>query len=266
MKRSSNLPLILSIIFAGLAVSGSLVFLGMQIAKVKAPDILSEPALMDEEAIAKGIETYIAKQNQAQQDAQKAQAQARDKKAAMVPPIKEIDYVRGERDAVISLIEYSDFECPYCKKFHPTAQEFLDNNSGTVNWIYRHFPLGFHDPLATAQAEGSECAGELGGSDAFWKYTDEIYVRTKSNGRGMAESELTTIAKDIGLDEDAFVTCIESDKYLSKIQKDIAEGSAAGVTGTPGNILRNNKTGEVRFISGARPLSALEEAMEDLLQ
>ena len=261
MKNSQNLPIVLSIIFATVAVSGSLVFLGLQLTKTAAPVNIG----LDQTAIEKGIEAYIAKQNTDQQNAQQAQEQVAEVQAKNVVPIKPEDHVRGNKDALITLFEYSDFECPFCKRFHPTSKEFLEKNSDTINWVYRHFPLGFHDPLATAEAEASECAGELGGNDKFWEYTDKVYETTNSNGKGMKEEQLVTIAENLGLDKQKFVSCIESDKYLEHIQQDIAEGTAAGVTGTPGNILRNNETGEVRFIPGAYPISALEQAMNELL-
>ncbi len=260
--KKSNTPLILSIIFATFAITGSVIFLGLQMGKTpQAPSV----EIGSQDAIEKGIESYIAKQEKAQRDAQKNQKKDAAEKAKNVAPVNEKDHIRGKKDATITLIEYSDFECPFCKKFHPTAQEFLTKNSEKVNWVYRHFPLGFHDPLATNEAEASECAAELGGNDSFWAYTDKVYEKTRSNGRGLKESDLVDIATEIGLDKNAFITCQESDTYLSHIQQDIQDGRRAGITGTPGNILRNNKTGEVRFIPGAFPLSELERAMNELL-
>lgn len=81
------------------------------------------------------------------------------------------DHIRGSKTAQLALIEYSDYECPFCQRVHPTIQQLLDDNEGKVMWVYRHFPLSFHQnavPLAT----GAECAAEIGGADAFWKYTD----------------------------------------------------------------------------------------------
>ncbi len=88
-------------------------------------------------------------------------------------------------------MEYSDFECRYCKRFHPTAKAVVQAYAGKVNWVYCHFPLGFHNPGAQKQAAASECANELGGNYAFQKYTDAIYARTRSNGKGFPVANLS---------------------------------------------------------------------------
>lgn len=266
MKNNNfNAPLIGAIAFAAISVSGALIFLGSQLQNTKDPNILQAAPVINQAAIEKGIEAYIQKQQKTANETQKQKEQAAVQKAKNVRPIDSTDHVRGDRNATISLIEYSDFECPFCKKFHPTAQEFFEKNKGNVNWVYRHFPLGFHDPLSTKESEASECVSEQGGNEKFWAYADKIYERTTSNGRGLKDEDLLTIATDIGVDAQKLDECIKSEKYKKRVQKDIAEGSAAGVTGTPGNILRNNNTGEIRFIPGAYPLSALEQAMNDLL-
>ena len=134
-----------------------------------------------------------------------------------------------------------------------------------VNWVYRHFPLAFHNPGAQKQAEASECANELGGNKAFWKYTDSIYERTKSNGDGFPVHKLTPLAKQIGLDESKFRTCLESGKYTARVKEDLIEGTQIGINGTPGNILLNNETGAVKLKPGAIPLATLKAEVERLL-
>lgn len=210
-----------------------------------------------QEAVQEGIREFIVQQQQAQQ----RQRQQADEQAKNVRPVSaERDHIYGNPDATISLIEYSDFECPYCKRFHPTAKELVDASDGEINWVYRHFPLDFHNPGAQKQAEASECAAELGGDDKFWAYTDALYERTASGGRGFPLDQLVPLAAELGMDEAAFEECVESGRHENRIKEDISEGIRAGINGTPGNILLNNKTGETLMRAGAQPLEVLEEA------
>lgn len=92
-----------------------------------------------------------------------------------VDPVVPTDHYKGPKNARLVMITYTDFECPYCKKFHPTSQQVLDNYKNDVALVYRHFPLSFH---ANAQkfAEGSECAFKIGGEEAFWKMADKLFA------------------------------------------------------------------------------------------
>jgi protein-disulfide isomerase len=207
-----------------------------------------------------GIVRYIKKQ-------QEAQARAPDLRAEknVRPVSKERDHIYGNPDAEISFIEYSDFECPFCKRFHPTPKQIVKAYQGKVNWVYRHFPLSFHNPLAQKEAEASECVAELGGNDAFWKYSDLLYQRTQSNGNGFPMSGLAPLAGEIGLDEKEIQLCIDSGRYEDRIQEDFTNGGESGVSGTPGSILLNNKTGRAKIKSGALPFNALKAEIDQLL-
>jgi len=217
------------------------------------------------EAVREGIQDFIREQQQAQAEAQQRQREQANKRAENVRPVSmDRDHVYGDPDAPISLIEYSDFECPYCKRFHLTARELVDSSDGQVNWVYRHFPLNFHNPGAQQQAEASECAAELGGNDAFWAYTDAIYERTSSGGDGFPRSQLVPLAAEIGLDEEPFSECLESGRHEERVKADLAEGVRIGISGTPGNILLHNETGEVMVRAGAQPLDALKQAVREL--
>lgn len=182
-----------------------------------------------------------------------------------VPKITKDDHVRGDRNARIALIEYSDLECPYCKSVHPTITQVLDAYKSQVIWVYRHYPLSFH-ANAQKEAEASECASELGGSDAFWKFIDTIYERTTSNGTGFALEKLVPLAVEIGLNEEKFKSCLDSGKYAAHVKDDMDGGSKSGVTGTPGNILLNIKTGKSNLISGAVPFETMKAAIDEMLK
>jgi protein-disulfide isomerase len=178
----------------------------------------------------------------------------------------ERDHIYGNPDASVSLIEYSDFECPFCKRFHPTAKKIVEAYDGEVNWVYRHFPLAFHNPGAQKQAEASECAAALGGNDAFWRYTDLIYKRTRSNGKGFPISKLVPLAKEIGLEEAEFRQCLDEGRFAERVKEDIEEGSRVGITGTPGTILLHNTTGEVIPQPGAAPFNTFKQLIDQLLE
>lgn len=275
--------LIGAIILAAVLISASLIFVAFQMQPPAAPqqidedllsqriktDILAE--LKNGEFIAQqvdaGIERYIQKQREAQLKAREEQERTAREKAKNVRPVDNArDHIYGNPEAIISFIEYSDFECPYCKTFHFTVKKVIEAYNGKVNWVYRHYPLQFHNPGAQKQAEASECAAELGGNDAFWTYSDLIYERTTSNGEGFPLEKLVPLAEEIGLDSQKFQECLDSGKYTQRIQDDLAEGANSGVSGTPGTILIHHKTGEVKLMTGAQPFEAFIIEIDRILQ
>jgi protein-disulfide isomerase len=213
-----------------------------------------------------GIQNYIKKQQQAQVAARAAEERQANEKAKKVRRVSASrDHVYGNPNAPVSLIEYSDFECPFCKRFHATANEIVDAYGGKVNWVYRHFPLSMHNPGAQKEAEASECVAQLGGNDAFWKFANAIYARTKSNGNGFPLDQLVPLGKEIGLDEKQLKECIDAAKYASRVQEDLDEGIQVGITGTPANFLLRNDTGEVILKVGAQPSDAIKPDIDKLL-
>lgn len=193
----------------------------------------------------------------------------RNRETAGAENLRPVDFTRdhalGDTSAPFTFIVYSDFECPYCKRFHVTAHQFVEKNPD-VNWVYRHYPLEFHNPGAQVQAEASECAAELGGNNSFWQYTDLIYQRTRSNGKGFPLDNLVPLAEEIGLDGPAFSTCLNSEKYRNKVLNDFRTGQRAGVDGTPGSFLVHHDSGLVVPVKGAQPLDKLEAALTALKQ
>ena len=218
------------------------------------------------EQIELGIQEHINRQQQAEVEARAEQARIANEKAKNVRRVSSVrDHIYGDPQAAISIIEYSDFECPYCKSFHSTPKQVVEAFKGQVNWVYRHFPLSFHNPGAQKQAEASECAAELGGNDAFWQYINAIYARTRSNGKGFPLTKLTPLAAEIGLNGERFQQCLDSGKYAARVEEDLAEGTQIGISGTPANILLNNQTGETRVKTGAQPLAAFKTDIEEML-
>lgn len=182
-----------------------------------------------------------------------------------VPKVSDADHIRGNRSAEVFLIEYSDLECPFCKQFHPTAKKVLQEYGDRVAWVYRHYPLNFH-ANAQKEAEAVECAFESGGEEKFWQYVDKIFERTTSNGTGFALTKLGPLAAEIGLDQAQFQECLDSGKYTQMVKDQMAGGSAAGVSGTPGNVLLNSKTGRARLVAGALPFEQIKIAIDEMLK
>lgn len=184
--------------------------------------------------------------------------------AISVDKLKESDHVRGDRSARILLIEYSDLECPFCKRFHPTAQQVVDEYKGKVAWVYRHFPLDQIHAKADKEAEAVECANDLAGNDGFWKLVDKIYEVTPSNN-GLDLDDLPKLAGEVGLDQNKFKSCLDSGKYAAHVEEDYQGGIKAGITGTPGNILLDTKTGNTKLIPGAQPFDQIKQAIDTML-
>lgn len=189
-----------------------------------------------------------------------------DTKSQAMRPVSADDHILGNPDAKVLLVEYSDTECPFCKTFHQTMKKVIDKygESGQVAWVYRHFPIDQLHSKARKEAEATECANELGGNTAFWKYTDRLYEITPSND-GLDPKELSNIAKFVGLDVTAFDKCLSSGKYKDKVQKDYDDAVAAGARGTP-HTVAVLKDGSTVPVQGAQPFDSLVGTLEILLK
>jgi len=178
-----------------------------------------------------------------------------------VRPVDETDHIKGSPDAPIKIVEYSDFEFPFCKRFHDTMNEVMDKygDSGEVAWVFRQFPLEqLHPVKAQAVAVASECAAEQGGNDAFWKFTDGYFDVTLTNNRTDIETVIPQLVKEAGLNQVAFQTCFESGKYDDHIAADIANAVETGGRGTPWSVMIG-PDGTTYPINGAQPLAAIEQ-------
>ena len=154
------------------------------------------------------------------------------------------EHIKGNVDAEIILIEYSDYDCPFCTRVHPTLEAVVAESNGEVAWAYRHFPLERIHPEAKGKAVIAECLALEGGSELFWEYTDGLF-----NGNPID----TSIAAE----------CIEnpSKKAVGAVDADIKTAIQNGVSGTPFVIVWNTKTEEGIALSGAQPQAAFEQAI-----
>ncbi len=148
-------------------------------------------------------------------------------------PIQEDDHIlAGKRGAPLTIVMYSDTECPFCKDFFLNSLPKLKKDYGSsVVFVYRHFPLPEHT-RAKHEAEATECAYKLGGEDAFQRYIKRLYTLTRSDGT-LDVSALSQIASDLGLDRGAFSSCLESGEMLRRVERDMQDGAFLGVYMTP---------------------------------
>lgn len=170
-----------------------------------------------------------------------------------VKPVSDDDHIFGNPNAEIKIIEFSDMECPFCKRFHATMKQAINEYGDKVAWIYRHFPLEQLHPQARKAAIASECATEIGGNNAFWQYLDQ-YMDLKE----ISESSFSQIAENIGLSRDQFETCLNSDKINEKINSYIQDATNSGAQGTPYSVIIN-KNNKKTSINGALPFDDFKD-------
>ncbi len=182
-----------------------------------------------------------------------------------VATVRANDRIRGNADADVVVIEYSDSDCPFCVRFHTTMQSILTEYNGKVAWIYRYFPLESLHPNAITEAVAMECVADLGGNDAFNKYLDTIMNVTLSADPKSAET-LATFATAQGIDAKLFAACMADTEASDRVNADIAEVQSIGARGTPFSIAFNQKTGEQVIIPGAYPIEEVRKMIDGLLQ
>ncbi len=182
-----------------------------------------------------------------------------------VAKVSDQDYILGNPDAEIILVEYSDIECPYCKSFHNTTKQLMEDYGadGKLALVFRHFPIDQLHQNARTESIAVECAGKLGGAEKFWAYLDATFTATQSND-GLDLTQLPVIAKNVGLDITAFNECLTDKKIADKVQAQQQTGIDAGVRGTPKSFLIT-KDGEITPIDGAVPYESVKAMIETVL-
>lgn len=182
-----------------------------------------------------------------------------------VDPVTEKDHYVGNINAPVKIIEYSDFECPFCKKFHATLETVSQKYGDKVVWVYRQFPLEQLHKKAVAVSMASECAAELGGNEAFWKFTNGYYDATLSNDRTDLETVIPKLVSTAGLNQKKFNECTESGRHQGIIDAHIADAVETGGRGTPWTIVIG-PNGKTYAINGAQPQSVVEQTIKTALE
>ena len=190
--------------------------------------------------------------------------------AKAVKPVATEDHIRGNINAPVKVIEFSDFECPFCKSFHASMRQVMQGyeKDGKVAWVYRHFPLDQLHSKARKEAQAAECAGELGGNKAFWAYADGLFEIAPSNNR-LDLALLPKIAEGMGLDKAKFNACLDGDqrggKFAAHIEANVQDAMASGGTGTPYSLVIGAK-GHIFPVSGAMPAEDLRAIIDAALK
>lgn len=164
--------------------------------------------------------------------------------------VNDDDHVIGNPDASVTIVEYSDFECPFCGRAYPTVKQVLETYGDDVRLVYRHFPLSFH-PQAQKAAEASECAADQG---KFWEYHDRIFEEQTLLSGGV--TQMKKWAGELGLNQSSFDNCLDSGEKASLVADDLNAGQSQGITGTPGFLINGTK------VSGAQPFSAFQQVID----
>ena len=177
------------------------------------------------------------------------------------------DPMKGNPDAAITIVEFSDFQCPFCAKFHENTLRQIEQNyisTGKVNFVYRDFPIQSIHPNAIPAALASECADDQG---KFWEMHDMIFENQRS-WQDLQIVQSTSLFKEyavkINLDSDEFDSCLDSGKHIGEIQNDLDDGRAYGVTGTPGFFVGNEEIGFTKLI-GAQPFASFQRVIDGQL-
>ncbi len=254
-QKESQKGLFAAILFSGVAISISVAFLGYQMmdgqkASAIDPNIDSDQLAtilqeMEPNAVQALLEDIAKRVNASYED------------------LIDDDAIMGEADAPITLVEFSDYQCPFCQRhFQQTnpliKQKYID--TGKVKYVFRDFPLSFHTDAKNA-ANAAECAREQGGDDMYFQMNDAIFTGSQNS---ISNNILAAYASDIGIDADEFTSCLTSGKYDNEVDNDIASGARFGINGTPGFVITDGDK-SIR-LSGALPFSEFEKEFEKMLK
>lgn len=175
-----------------------------------------------------------------------------------IAPVTTNDHIRGDiNQAEVVIVEFSDIDCPFCQRFHPTLQQILNDYQGKVAWVYRHFPLDSLHPQTRKKSEATECVAALGGDNAFWNYLDKLYEEEND--------DLVGFAKAVRVDETSFNDCLNNGTYAEKVQNHYQDAINSGGQGTPYSVAIT-RDGQKIPISGALPIANIKSILDQLLQ
>lgn len=181
-----------------------------------------------------------------------------------VEPVDASDYILGNPNAEILIVEYSDYDCAFCKDFHSTLHQIMDEYgvTGRVAWVYRQFPIGQLHPNSPKISEAALCVGEIGGNNAFWSFTDQIF-----DGRDIEEltnvTKLPEYAVTAGVNKDEYIRCMDEGRQKAAVDQSVEVGFNLGIRGTPYTVLMVGN--DQATLTGAESYETLKGIIENLL-
>jgi len=177
-------------------------------------------------------------------------------KTKPVSAVTSKDHIRGNPEGAITVIEYSDLQCPYCQSFHTTMARVI-GEAEDVRWVYRHFPLTQIHANALPAAIASECVARLAGNAAFWIFTDRVFQDQAS----MGNAQYVSFAKDLGIAQDNFTACLADTSLADKVNAQTQEAIESGGRGTPYNVVITASGKQAPF-SGALPYATVQQILD----
>ncbi len=200
---------------------------------------------------------YVPKQQVAAPAAAVQQASEKD-----IPAVSNEDHRRGGSNPKLTLVEYSDLECPFCSSFHPVINQITEEYGDQVAWVYRHFPLTQIHAEAFPAAEAAECVASLKGNDAFWRFIDGVFAGQATIGTDLYHA----LAGKEGIAIAEFDACMNADTHVAKIQQQFNDAVASGGTGTPYTVILNAEGKTVGAFPGALKYPQMKAQIETLLK
>ncbi|MBD3330763.1 thioredoxin domain-containing protein [Candidatus Peregrinibacteria bacterium] len=241
---------IITVTISTVIIAGLVIFFGMQNPNMSQDELAAE--------INDGIEDYVAeKTKDAQGEQPSAPSEPEDFVEVDMDELSDDDPVKGNEDAKVTIVEFSDYECPFCARYisytYPQIKEnYID--TGKVKYVFRDYPLGFHQNAYPA-ALAANCVRDQGGDDAYYDFHDKLFADQEN----LDYNTFVSYVEELGFDSGEFKECYDSDKFKEEIYNDMSAGGDIGITGTPGFIINGH------VIRGAYPYETFEEIIEKAL-
>ncbi|MDD2871419.1 MAG: thioredoxin domain-containing protein [Candidatus Gracilibacteria bacterium] len=183
----------------------------------------------------------------------------------IINDLKKDTYIKGNTGATVSIIDFSDLECPFCIKDHNELDitKLIEGTGSSVNYIFKNFPLPSHKN-AGIEAEASKCVESIAGGEKYLEYINNIFSTTKGGGEGYKIEDLSPLAKSLEVDTDKFEACMTNGETKSQVEKEFKQGAMLGINSVPSKLILNNVTGKYTIISEVTDTTKLQEIIDEI--